>query len=149
MEWVNALRGSIVGLDSAPLIYFVELHPRYLAVVDPFFEAMERGEIQVVTSALTLTEVLIYPYKFGNRSLADQYSRILLHSRNLTTIPVTNEIASEAAQLRALHGFKTPDAIHIASAKAGGAASFLSNDAGLNSIPGINVILLDSLLTHP
>lgn len=70
MEWIRKLHGTIVGLDSAPLIYFVELHPLYLPLVDPFFEAMEFGDIQLVTSTLTLTEVLVHPYKYNNRSLA-------------------------------------------------------------------------------
>ena len=91
MEWIVKLRGTIVGLDSAPLIYFVEEHPTYLARVDLFFEAVERGEIQVVTSTLTLTEVLVYPFRRGNRFLAQRYSRILLRTRNLRTIQVTSE----------------------------------------------------------
>jgi hypothetical protein len=70
VEWIRKLHGTIVGLDSAPLIYFVELHPLYLPLVDPFFEAMEFGDIQLVTSTLTLTEVLVHPYKYNNRSLA-------------------------------------------------------------------------------
>jgi len=28
MEWIEALRGSVVGLDTAPLIYFIEENPR-------------------------------------------------------------------------------------------------------------------------
>jgi hypothetical protein len=27
MEWVDGLRGSVVGLDTAPLIYFIEENP--------------------------------------------------------------------------------------------------------------------------
>jgi hypothetical protein len=57
MEWLKALYGTIVGLDTAPLIYFMEKDPTYIPLVHPFFEAVERGEIQVVTSTLTLTEV--------------------------------------------------------------------------------------------
>jgi hypothetical protein len=41
MEWVNALQGSVVGLDTAPLIYFIEENPTYVKIVDPFFEADE------------------------------------------------------------------------------------------------------------
>lgn len=61
MEWIVQLEGQIVGLDTAPLIYFIEENPAYLAMVDSFFEAMFRGEFQVVTSVVTLPEVLIYP----------------------------------------------------------------------------------------
>jgi len=149
MEWIRRLRGTIVGLDTAPLIYYVEERPLYISFVDPFFESVERGEIQVVTSTLTLTEVLVHPYKHGNRNLGQQYSRILLHSRNLKTLPVSAEIATEAARLRAAYGLKTPDSIQLATAQLNHATAFLSNDKGIASIPGLELILLDRLLTSP
>lgn len=58
MEWLVQLHGHIVGLDTAPLIYFIEENPNYLEVADAFFEAMFRGEFRVVTSVVTLAEVL-------------------------------------------------------------------------------------------
>jgi len=58
MEWIAALGGKIVGLDTAPLIYLIEEDPSFLPFVRPFFEAVDRGEFRVVTSTLTLTEVL-------------------------------------------------------------------------------------------
>ena len=30
MEWLEALRGTVVALDTAPLIYLIEEHPTYL-----------------------------------------------------------------------------------------------------------------------
>jgi predicted nucleic acid-binding protein len=149
MEWIKKLHGTIVGLDTAPLIYFVELHPVYLPFVDPFFEAVERGEIQVITSTLTLTEALVHPYRHGNRSLVQQYSRILLNSRNLKTLPVSSEIATEAARIRATHGLKTPDSIQLATARVGQTTAFLTNDDRFDVIPGLNLILLDRLLAVP
>jgi predicted nucleic acid-binding protein len=128
------------------LIYFVEEHPAYLTYVDPFFEAMERGDIQVVTSTLTLTEVLVHPYKRGDRFLAEEYSRILLTHRHLRALPVSFEIAVEAARLRAAFGSKTPDSIQLATAKIGGATSFFSNDTRIAAIPGLELVLLDWLV---
>jgi hypothetical protein len=37
MEWLNELQGKIIGLDTAPLIYFIEENPSYLEVTDAFF----------------------------------------------------------------------------------------------------------------
>jgi predicted nucleic acid-binding protein len=65
VEWLKPLYGQVVGLDTAPLIYFIEKHHIYLPLVRPFFEAVERDDIQVVTSTLTLTEVLIRPLRQG------------------------------------------------------------------------------------
>jgi predicted nucleic acid-binding protein len=149
MEWIRKLHGTIVGLDTAPLIYFIEKHPVYLPLVRPFFQAVERGDIQVITSTLTLTEALVHPYRHGNQSLAQQYSRILLNSRNLKTLSVSSEIATEAARIRATYGLKTPDSIQLATARVGQTTAFLSNDDGFDTIPGLNLILLDRLLAHP
>ena len=55
MEWIDALRGSTVGLDTGPLIYYIEEHPVFLAKIKPFFEAAERNEFRIVTSFVTLT----------------------------------------------------------------------------------------------
>lgn len=118
MEWLRKLRGAIVGLDTAPLIYFVEESPLYLPLVDKFFEAMADGDFQVVTSTVTLCEVLVHPYREGDQILAAEYFKILLHAKNLQVIPVTARIAAEAARLRAVHGMKAPDAIQPHSPQA-------------------------------
>jgi predicted nucleic acid-binding protein len=145
MGWIDPLRNTIVGLDTAPLIYFIEKHPTYFPILLPFFESVHNGEIQLVTSTLTLTEVLVVPYRSGNRSLALEYTRILLNSHNLTVLPVSEAIAQEAARIRAAHGYKVPDAIHIATARLGNADAFLTNDAAFASLPGMQAILLDRL----
>jgi len=66
MEWLKPLLGTRVGFDTAPLIYFIEQHPRYMPLVGPFFQAVERGAIQAVTSVLTLTEVMVHPLRHKN-----------------------------------------------------------------------------------
>lgn len=38
MEWIKALRGSVAGLDTAPLIYLIEENSIYLSLVRNFFE---------------------------------------------------------------------------------------------------------------
>lgn len=76
MEWIAALRGKVVGLDTAPLIYFIEESPTYLNVVRPFFEAMDRGEFGSVTSVVTLVEVLIHPLRRGDTRLAHMKSSV-------------------------------------------------------------------------
>lgn len=58
MEWIEALQGKIVGLDTTPLIYFIEENPTYLDMVHPFFAAMDRGEFNVVTSITPRTRVI-------------------------------------------------------------------------------------------
>ena len=145
MGWVDALHGRIVGLDTAPLIYFIEENPTYLKTVDPFFEAMARGDFTVVTSVITLLEVLIHPFRQGNDRLIDLYRGTLLGSENLTTLYISHEIAEEAARLRAAHNIQTPDSLQLATAAHYGASFFLTNDRRLPSLPGLDVLVLDEL----
>jgi predicted nucleic acid-binding protein len=145
VEWVAALRGKVVGLDTTPLIYFIEENPTYLAMVCPFFEAMDRGEFSVVTSTLTLLEVLVHPFRHGDTKLAQQYRDILLNAEGLTTILLSQDIAEEAARLRAAHNIRTPDAIQMATAIHERALFFLTNDARLPSLLELKVLVLDEL----
>jgi hypothetical protein len=82
MEWLAQLQGQVVGLDSAPLIYFIEENPTYLEMTDALFEAMVRGEFRVVTSVVTLLEVLVQFGKDGRDSeaLLRSADRIHRHS---------------------------------------------------------------------
>jgi hypothetical protein len=86
------LQGKLVALDTAPFIYFLEIFPKYSPLVDPFFEALERGEIYAVPSVLTLVEVLVHPIRKRNPELAGQYRQILLSSDHLRMAPVSLEV---------------------------------------------------------
>jgi predicted nucleic acid-binding protein len=146
MEWIRALHGTVVGLDTASIIYLIEENPTYLPIVRPFFEAVDRGYFQIATSILTLTEVLVHPLRNGDKRLADQYRRILLQARHITTIPFSERIAEQSAKLRAYDGLRTPDAIQVAPAVHSGASSFLTNDARLSRVSSLNVLVLDQLI---
>jgi len=110
------VRGMVVALETAPLIYHIEENSIYLPFVRPFFEAVDRGEFRVVTSVLTLTEVLVHPMRHGDHEVADRYRRILLHSNQVATVPVSAAIAEEAARLRAEYALRTPDDIQLTTA---------------------------------
>jgi predicted nucleic acid-binding protein len=143
--WIDDLQGKTVGLDTAPLIYFIEENPAYIETVRFFFEAMDRGDFLVVTSTVTLLEVLVHPFRSNNRKLAAEYRDILLNSK-LTILEVSTSIAEQAAQLRAAHNIRTPDAIQVSAALSAGAIHFLTNDIRLPEIPSIQIFSLDALL---
>ena len=148
MEWVAALRGAVVGLDTAPLIYLIEENPTYLPMVRPFFEALDRGEFRVTTSILTLTEVLVHPMRQGDLELAGQYRRILLQAAHVTTVPVSEAIAEGAAQIRAHHGLRTPDSIQVATALHSSASFLLTNDGRFPTLASLKVLVLNQLIAN-
>ncbi len=145
MEWIAALHGIAVVLDTTPLIYFIEENPIYLETVRPFFEAMDCGKFSVLTSIVTLLEVLVHPFRRGDIELAQQYRDILLNAEGLSTILLSQDIAEDAARLRAAHNIRTPDAIQLATAIHKGASFFLTNAGRLPSLPGLNILVLDEL----
>lgn len=145
MGWVEALRGNVIGLDTTPLIYFTEENPTYIEVVDPFFKAVGNGELIVITSVVTLLEVLVRPIRDGNSGLAQRYRDFLLNSNNVTTRLLSRKIAEEAARLRAFHKIRTPDSIQMATAIFGGASFFLTNDVRLPSLPNLKTLVLEHL----
>ncbi|MFN6516687.1 MAG: type II toxin-antitoxin system VapC family toxin [Nostoc sp. CreGUA01] len=138
MQWIEQLQGQIVGLDTAPLIYFIEQNPTYLQMMRLFFRALNRNEFQVVTSVVTLLEVLVYPLRCGDIALAQQYREILFDDEEgLRTLQLSPDIAEVAAQLRAVYNLHSLDAIQMATAVYGGASFFLTNDSRLPSLPGL------------
>ena len=116
-----------------------------MPTIRPFFQGLSRGEFRGVTSVVTLLAVLVHPFQQGDSGLAQQYREILLHSQGLTCVELTCAIAEEAARLRSNYNLRTPDAIHMATAINAGAASFVTNDARLPSLPGLRLVMLDEL----
>ena len=131
-----------VGLDTAILIHLIEEHEHFMPAVEPVFAAMDAGDLQAVTSGLTLLEVLVVPYRAGNARLAERYETLLTRSRGLRMLDVDRDVLRAAAQLRAVTGVKTPDAIQVAAALVGECPVFLTNDRALPEIPGLRVLQL-------
>lgn len=146
MGLIDTLWGSKVCIDTAPFIYFIEKHEKYLTVLKPFFTEISSGNIEAMTSTVTLLEVLVHPIRTGNKVLAEKYREILLYSDGLTIFEVLNDISEKAAELRAYYSIKTPDAIQLATAIIHGANNFLTNDPALQKIDAVKVIVLDNVM---
>ncbi|MCA9898014.1 MAG: PIN domain-containing protein [Anaerolineales bacterium] len=145
MGVLDDFRGSIVGLDTTPLIYFIEKNATYHPLVRPFFVAMAARHFSVVTSTITLVETLVHPLRNNHHELAGRYREILLNTANLTTYDLTPDIAQKAAEIRANYQIRTPDAIQLAAALQGNATFFLTNDLNLKKFTDIKVIVVEDL----
>jgi predicted nucleic acid-binding protein len=131
--------------ETAPLIYYVEENPSYVAKMDAIIEAIEDRPIEAVSSVITLTEVLTRPAKLGNTRLEREYRDILLHSGGFRLLTITARIAESAAALRARYNLRTPDALHVAAAIDVRCDAFLTNDTGIKRVTEIAVLVLDEL----
>jgi hypothetical protein len=82
---VADIKHSTICLDTAPVIYYIEKNVKYLPSLNPLFQLIDSGELVAITTNITLLEVMVYPIRKGNRSLAESYRNILLHSDGFTT----------------------------------------------------------------
>ncbi len=144
MGLIDELSGQRVCIDTAPFIYFIEKHPKYLNLLHSLFIEVDAGNIDAITSTVTLLEVLVLPIKTNNLVLVEKYRDILLYSKGLTTFEILHEISELSAKLRAKYTIKTPDAIQIATGILYGANQFLTNDPSLKKITDIKVLILDN-----
>jgi predicted nucleic acid-binding protein len=140
------LGSGAAAIDTSVFLYLIEEEPRFLPHILPVFAEADQGKRELVTSALTLLEVLVVPYRAGNRQLAERYEALLTRSQGIRMIELTRDQLRAAAHLRAATGAKTPDALHLVSALGAGCKTFLTNDRRLPTVPGLRVIQLSSYL---
>ncbi len=71
MDALSQLKGETsVYLDTNCFIYFLEKHPLFFTIIFPVFEAAVTAGFQIVTSELTLAELLIRPCQLGRADIA-------------------------------------------------------------------------------
>jgi predicted nucleic acid-binding protein len=131
-----------IGVDTAPFIYFIEEAPAYMPALVPLFRAADQQHVELVTSAMTLLEVLVVPYRAGNLALASRYEALLTRSRGVRVIDLTHDLLRRAAQLRAATGVGTPDALQMAAALGAGCTAFVTNDRRLPDVQGLRIVQL-------
>jgi len=141
---ITELGVGSVAVDTAIFIYFIEENPRFLPEILPLFKQADQGKRELITSALTLFEVLVVPYRAGNRRLAERYEALLTRSRGIRLVDLSHDQLRAAAQLRAATSIKTPDALQLVAAIGGGCATFLTNDRRLPPVPGLRILELAS-----
>jgi predicted nucleic acid-binding protein len=146
----QALDGvTLLGVDTAPFIYLVERHPVYIDRVRAVFQQVNSGNLRVITSAVTIPEVLAMPIAKKTANYEREYREMLLNTDNITTTPVSIVIADIAASLRGRYNLKTPDALHLATAIESGCQAFLTNDHGVKRVTELRVLVLDELELDP
>jgi predicted nucleic acid-binding protein len=130
--------GSLIAIDTAPLIYWLEDHPRWGAAYASLFEGIASGRWRGLISTVTLAEVVTGPLQLGREQLAERYEASLSDPANLTLVSLTPPIAMGAARLRARYRLRLPDAVQLATALHSGAVALVSHDndfAGCSDLP--------------
>jgi predicted nucleic acid-binding protein len=130
----------VLVVDTAPIIYWLEGHPRLAERFAPVFGAAESGAASIVISTLTLAEVLAGPLRAGNELLTAQYREALTRSLGWQVVPLDVDTAVQAARVRSAYRLRLPDAIQVATAIRTGAAALVAHDRALRRVRGLKVV---------
>jgi predicted nucleic acid-binding protein len=128
---------ALVLIDSAPIIYVLEGHPRFGPRFKPLFEAHEAGRLRFAVTTITIAEVLTGPLRSADEALARRYRAILESWR---PIALDVDIAESAARLRASLRLKLADAVEAASALAIDAAALATHDRDFSGVHSLRII---------
>ena len=66
-----------VFVDTAPIIYYLENSSLYMDSIKKFFTKCIEENIQIVTSAITIEEYLVFPYSSGKMEFADNFKKFI------------------------------------------------------------------------
>ena len=131
---------SRIFWDTNLFIYLIEgSGPLSERVVALRTRMLERGD-QLLTSALTLGEVLVKPIEKGRDDLQHTYEEALRSTAII--VPFDENAAVAYARIRVNRSIRPPDAIQLACASHAGVDLFLTNDDRLSKtlVPGIHFV---------
>jgi predicted nucleic acid-binding protein len=111
-------------------IYLVEEHPAYHTQIET---ALRGGKLISSISPPVEMECLVLPIKKQRNDLITKFHEFFAAQRRLT---MPDEVYRRAADLRARHNLKTPDALHLATAQLHGCTAFWTNDNRLHNAAG-------------
>ena len=146
MGALSDLLGKRVYLDANVFLYALNAVPPFKGLTEELFKAGDAGSLSIWTSELSIAEVLVTPFRKGDRS-AERECRLLLHSDGVKLTAVTQRILEEAARIRAVvRALHLPDAIHLATAIQSGCDFMLTNDQHFRAAKAVPVMMLSEMV---
>lgn len=132
---------SRIFFDTNLFIYLLEDAGARGQRVAQIVERISERRDQLLTSTLTLAEVLVKPLSVHDLAWADQYER-LLSTQGVSVLPFDRGAARIYAEVRQDKTIKPPDAIQLACAAHAGCDLFITNDERLSKkiVPGIHFV---------
>jgi predicted nucleic acid-binding protein len=95
----------------------------------------------VAVNDLVRMECRVEPLRAGDARRLARFDGFFAQP-DVQVLPLTTAVVDRATLIRAQHGFKALDCIHLATAVEYGCDRFLTNDAQLSRFPDITVELL-------
>lgn len=134
-----------VFVDTAPIIYYLENSSLYAETIKKFFAKCIEENIQIVTSAITVEEYLVFPYSGGKTEYIDNFKKFIRYM-NMEIVDIDFRVAEKGAKVRGQYkNFKAMDALQIAAAVLSGCDMFFTNDKQLRQEKEIPCMTMDDL----
>ena len=131
---------SRIFWDTNLFVYLLEDKGELADRVVSLRERMIERNDELLTSTLTLGEILVKPLEAADKTLARRYEQAITAAATL--IPFDRSAAYAFATLRRDRTIPPPDAIQLACASVAGIDLFITNDHRLSRkvVPGIHFI---------
>jgi len=132
---------SRIFWDTNLFIYLLERNDKFSPITRELRTKMlQRGD-QLLTSTITLGEILIKPTQAGDAERCRKYERAI--SSAATVVAFDIRAARYYASIKASRSIKAPDAVQLACAASAGVDLFITNDGRLQGkvVPGILFIV--------
>ena len=132
-----------VFLDTTPLIYFLDSDVNFGEKTKKILEEVILEGKELVTSAITCMEYMVYPCRTGNQDKIDAFFDFTGDCGvPIKTIDV--ETARRAAAIRAEYkDYKAMDSIQLAVALQSGCDLFLTNDNQLRQFRQLRCVTVE------
>jgi predicted nucleic acid-binding protein len=133
---------SLLYLDTCCIIYLIEATaPFHASVVRRIAAQAAIPGATLAASRLARLECRTKPLREGNTPLLARYD-VFFTAQRFRLAEISPAVIEAATGLRARYGFKTPDAIHLATAIIEKADAFLTGDSQLQNCAEIRVELV-------
>jgi predicted nucleic acid-binding protein len=135
----KASRALRVYMGTNTLIRAMERTDAGAGETARLIELAGRGKLELVTSELTLSELLVGPIARGDAVLERAYLDLLIDQALIELAPLSRAILIEAAHIRAESSAPLADCLHVASARLSGCGLIVSYDRRLRDLSDIEV----------
>ena len=131
---------SRIFWDTNLFVYLIEDRGERAERVAALRRWMIEREDELLTSTLTLGEILVKPMETGDEELMRRYEHAI--GAGATVLPFDDGAARRFAEIRRDRSIRPPDAIQLACASAAGVDLFVTNDDRLTrrNVRGIHFI---------
>jgi predicted nucleic acid-binding protein len=129
--------GSLILIDTAPIIYVLEGHRTLARRFRPLFDRQAKGEVSFAVTTIAIAEVLTGPLTVDDEALAERYRTVL---ESWYVVELSTEIAERAARLRAHARLKLADAVQVASAIAINADALVTHDRDFSKVSALRIL---------